>query len=228
MPKQVFVGWDSRQAVTYDVCKYSINKTASLPISIFPLKQQVLRESGAYTRGEDKKASTEFSLTRFYIPLITQYKGLSIFCDSDFLWLEDIQHVFDLAKPEYAVQVVKHHYNPTAHTKMDGKLQEVYPKKNWSSLILWNNEHPKNKSLSHEFLNSAEPSTLHQFKWLDDHEIGEISFEWNWLVGWYKEPDDGKPKAIHYTEGGPWLENCKSVEYADLWEESLKEYLAYV
>jgi hypothetical protein len=125
--------------------------------------------------------------------------------------------VISFANPDHAVSVVKHNYVPTSSTKMGGKIQELYPKKNWSSLILWNNEHPKNTILTPEYINSVEPSTLHQFKWLEDNEIGEIPLQWNWLSGWYKEPEDGTPKAIHYTEGGPWMSSCENVPYAGIW-----------
>ena len=106
---------------------------------------------------------------------------------------------------------------------MDGKEQTIYPRKNWSSLVLWNCGHPSNKTVTKDYVN--DPNTtgkiLHRFSWLEDHEIGSISHEWNWLAGWYKEPDDGKPKAIHYTEGGPWFKDYRNCEYSELWKSSL-------
>jgi cellobiose-specific phosphotransferase system component IIB len=114
----------------------------------------------------------------------------------------------------------QHQYTPKPGRKMDGKLQTIYPKKNWSSMMLINCEHPKNideltlNNVNNENLNGAH---FHRFSWLPDSSIGQISHEWNWLVGWYNEPDDGAPKALHYTEGGPWFDNYKDCEYAAEW-----------
>ena len=103
---------------------------------------------------------------------------------------------------------------------MDGQLQVNYPRKNWSSLILWNCNHPSNKNLNVETVNKLSPQELHRFTWLKDDEIGELPLEWNWLVGWYKE---GNPKALHYTEGGPWFENYRDCEYSEIWKKYFGE-----
>lgn len=105
---------------------------------------------------------------------------------------------------------------------MDGQVQQQYPRKNWSSMMLINCGHPSNHVVTKSFVNNEAltGAYLHRFSWLKDEEIGEISHEWNWLEGWYKEPKDGKPKAIHFTEGGPWFKNCQDVDYADLWIEN--------
>ena len=105
---------------------------------------------------------------------------------------------------------------------MDGKRQSQYPRKNWSSVILWNCEHPKNQQITPELVNSAEPLFLHRFKWLDDDDIGELPIDWNWLVGWNTEGDGHTPKLLHFTEGGPYFTNYKNSEYADLWKEEYK------
>jgi len=136
-----------------------------------------------------------------------------------FLWLEDIDKLFAQRDDKYAVMVAKHEYNVKEGTKMDGKAQLPYPRKNWSSMILWNCGHPSNARLIPSMVNKETGQFLHRFSWLKDKEIGEVSHEWNWLVGWYNESKDGKPKALHYTEGGPWFENCKDVEYGDQWIE---------
>ena len=104
--------------------------------------------------------------------------------------------------------------------KMDGQVQTQYPRKNWSSMVLWNCGHPSNQQVTPEMVNTKKSRTMHRFAWLKDEEIGSVSHEWNWLEGSYKEPQDGKPKAIHFTEGGPWFANCQDVDYADLWIET--------
>lgn len=222
MEKNVFIGYDTREDIAYQVCEYSINKKSSNTIT-HPLKQEELRKKNFYWRGEDKLASTEFTFTRFLVPALMQYKGWSLFCDSDIIFLDDIKNLFDHADEKYAVLCVKHEYNPPAGFKMDGRVQTQYPRKNWSSLILWNNSHPSNRKINVDLINDPETTGkyLHRFSWLDDNEIGSLPLEWNWLVGWYSEPQNGTPKAIHYTEGGPWFKDYRECEYHNEWKQLL-------
>ena len=212
---KVYIGYDTSQDMAYQVCKSSILKYTN--VEIIPLVQQNLRKQGIYTRDIDPLSSTEFTFTRFLVPYLNDYNDWAIFVDSDFLFTEDISNLFKVANEEFAVMVVKHDYNPKLSIKMDNRTQFLYPRKNWSSLILWNCSHPSNRKLSTKIVNEQSGSYLHRFNWLDDGEIGALDLRWNWLVNWYTESTDGKPKAIHYTEGGPWLENYKNCEYADLW-----------
>jgi hypothetical protein len=115
--------------------------------------------------------------------------------------------------------VVKHHYTPKSAVKMNDKVQTTYPKKNWSSLVLWNCEHPANKILTPALVNTASSAYLHQFKWLKDSDIGELDKTWNWLAGYYTGET---PKAIHYTDGGPWLGIAG--EHSEEWLEFLNKY----
>ena len=219
---KVFVGWDPKEQSAYQVCEYSIRKHQP-SADVVPLIQQDLRSIGLYYRDIDPLSSTEFTFTRFLVPAIMNYQGWAIFCDCDFLWLDDIKKVFDQRDDKYAVMVVKHDYTPTSTTKMDGAVQHLYPRKNWSSMILWNCGHPANKYLVPEAVNIESGQFLHRFQWIRDHYIGEISLEWNWLVNWYTEPTDGSPKALHFTEGGPWMEKYKDCQYADLWNYHYKD-----
>lgn len=210
---KVFVGYDAREDIAYKVCEYSIKKHQP-DAEVIPLVQDNLRALGLYWREKDALASTDFSLTRFLVPALMNYQGWAVFCDCDFLWTDDIQKLFDLKDESKAVMVVKHDYTPTEGIKMDGQQQHIYPRKNWSSMILWNCAHPSNKYLVTEAVNAETPQFLHRFQWIRDHYIGEVDKEWNWLVNWYK---DGSPKAIHYTEGGPWFDNYKDCDYAEVW-----------
>jgi hypothetical protein len=211
----IHIGYDDSQDIAFQVCKHSIIKNSSSnAITISKINSNTIV---GYDRPCDPLASTPFTYARFYVPFINGYQGWSIFCDSDFLFLEDIQKLIDQCDPQYAVQVVKHDYTPCNTLKMNDKPQSVYPRKNWSSLILWNNAHPKNKILDGDLLNSASASFLHRFQWLDDSDIGEISYEWNWLVGWYTETSEKKPKALHFTEGGPWLGIKSDLKYDAEW-----------
>lgn len=219
----VYVGWDSREDIAFQVAQHSIHKH-NPNVNVLALKQHELRDKGGYWRDVDLLASTEFSFTRFLVPNLNHYSGWAVFVDCDFLFTTDIGELFDQADSKYAVQVVKHDYTPKETVKMDGKTQHLYPRKNWSSMILFNCAHPSNAALDLVNVNTQSGAWLHQFKWLKDEEIGELSPEWNWLVGWYKEPEDGKPKAIHYTQGGPWFKEYADVEYGDRWIAERNEY----
>ena len=219
---KVFVGYDTREDIAYQVCKHSIESKQS-DASVRPLKQQELRDAGWYTRGIDKLASTEFTFTRFLIPELCNFKGWALFMDCDMILKTDIKELFDQADDQYAVMCVQHDYSPSATTKMDGQQQTVYPRKNWSSVMLFNCGHKSNQTLTQDLVNNPEitGAYLHRFSWLKDKEVGELSPEWNWLVGHYKEPKDGTPKLIHYTEGGPWFENYRNCEYHQDWKDEL-------
>jgi len=213
---KVFVGYDAREDIAYKVCEYSIKKHQPTA-EVIPLVQDNLRALGLYWREKDALASTDFSLTRFLVPALMNYQGWAVFCDCDFLWTDDIQKLFNLRDDSKAIMVVKHDYTPSEELKMDGQQQHVYPRKNWSSMMLWNCGHPSNKYLVPDAVNTETPQFLHRLQWIRDHYIGEVGKEWNWLVNWYKETDNEKPIAIHYTEGGPWFENYKNCDYADIW-----------
>jgi lipopolysaccharide biosynthesis glycosyltransferase len=222
---KIYVGWDSREDFVYRVCEKSLNKTSSVPIEIIPLKQNDLRNDCLYWRDEDKLSSTEFTFTRFLIPELQEFEGWALFIDCDFIALEDVNKLFDQIDDKYALMCVKHNYSPKNLTKMDGKNQYKYPRKNWSSMMMINCGHPSNKKLTKELVNDpqVDGQYLHRFSWLKDEEIGEVSHEWNWLVDWYKEPVDGHPKFLHFTEGSPWFEEYKDCEYNEEYHKIKRE-----
>ena len=222
----IYIGYDSREDLAYQVTQHSIS-SQSKNANTIPLKLNDLREKNYYYRDEDKLGSTEFTFSRFLVPFLNNYEGWALFCDCDILFLKPIDELFSLADEQYAVMCVQHDYKPTSATKMDGKIQSIYPRKNWSSLVLWNCSHPSNKKITKELINDPEVTGkyLHRFSWLKDEEIGSISHEWNWLVGWYQETKEIKPKAIHYTEGGPWFEDYRFCEYHDVWKKYLFEMM---
>lgn len=226
-PLKIFIGWDSREDIAYQIAKYSIEKHASVPVEIIPLKQKSLRREGIYTRAADTLASTEFTFTRFLIPELMNFEGWALFIDCDFVALEDVKLLFDQADDKYAVMCAQHDYTPKGTVKMDGQVQHIYPRKNWSSSMLINCGHLSNRKLNKDVVNdsSITGAYLHRFSWLEDSEVGEFSHEWNWLVGWYKEPNDGSPKFLHYTEGGPWFDNYANCEYNHEWYKMQAEYL---
>jgi lipopolysaccharide biosynthesis glycosyltransferase len=217
----VYIGYDKREDIAAEICKYSILRRSTL---IAPnVKYLRSTDIPEYNRTRDEKQSTDFTFTRFLIPFLQQYKGFSIFCDCDFLFLDDIGELFRSVDPSKAVSVVKHpQYVPLSEIKMDGIEQHSMRRKNWASLMVFNNEHPSNRILTPEYVNTIMPGRkLHQFHWLADYEIGSLSLDWNTLDGYY-ELDN--PRAIHYTEGGPWFDNYKETYYSSFWKDELAHY----
>lgn len=223
--RNIFVGYDSREDIAWQICRHSLMRHASTPIAVHPLRQNSLRELGLYRRPYDNSSSTEFSLTRFLTPYIAASDGWSMFVDCDFLFTKDIERLFSGLDDDKALYVVKHDYVPANSVKMDGKAQTVYPRKNWSSMMLFNGASPYVQALTPNVVNTASPSYLHRFEWVPDEAIGEADLEWNFLEGEYPA-SDSPPAAIHYTNGGPWFENWQSVDYADLWKSEEQLYLA--
>jgi lipopolysaccharide biosynthesis glycosyltransferase len=216
----VFIGYDPREAVAYNVLAHSINHRASQPVSIVPLMLSQL--GGIYTRERHPLQSTDFSFTRFLTPYLSGYSGWSVFMDCDMLVLDDIAKLRALRNERYAVQVVKHHHVPKEEIKFLGAKQTKYEKKNWSSVMLFNNA--KCRALTPEYVNTATGLELHQFKWLgNDDLIGEIPHRWNHLVG-YDAPNPDV-SLVHYTIGGPYFEEYKNCEHAEAWRGELERML---
>ena len=221
----IYVGYDSKEDIAYRVCKYSILKRSKSNIKITSLKLYELVAKNLYKRDIDPLASTEFTYSRFLVPALNNYNGWAIFCDCDFIFFEDISNILLDIDQSKAVYCVQHDYTPKEKHKMDGQKQTIYPRKNWSSFILFNCAHPSNKKLSVDLVNSETGSFLHQFKWLKDNEIGSLDERWNWLEGWSSTHNDKKPYAVHYTRGGPWFDEWQDVEFANEWTSERDEYL---
>lgn len=221
----VYLGYDSKEQAAYSAARDSLLRRASAEVRVIPLVCSRLQAQGLLTRPFDRRGgiydfvsnapcATEFAITRFFVPHLAQ-TGFAVFADCDMIFLADVAELFALADPTKAVQVVKHQHIPTAGTKMDGRVQTAYGRKNWSSLMLWNCDHPSNLRLSLHDLNHRRGLELHQFYWLDDNEIGELPGAWNWLVGEQPKPDD--LKVAHFTNGGPFTEGWLGREHDELW-----------
>ncbi len=220
MTLKVFIGWDSRETDAYNVCVKSLQEHASQELEIVPIVRESLIEIGEYYRPQPEAGSVEFTYTRFLTPYLADYNGWALFIDCDFLFTKDVAELFAMADDEYALMCVKHDYVPKNAVKMDGQKQVSYPRKNWSSCILWNCGHPSNKALTKDIVSEESGAFLHRFQFLKDEEIGELPLEWNWLEGEYDKPET-PPAVIHFTNGGPWFENWQDVDYAELWRSYL-------
>jgi hypothetical protein len=209
---RIFIGFDTKEAVAYHVLSQSILEKSTLPVEFSPIVLSNL--GGIFTRERNALQSTEFSFSRFLTPYLSGFQGWSIFMDCDMLARADIAELWSLRDERYAAMCVKHDYTPKVETKFLGQTQTKYEKKNWSSLVMFNNN--SCRALSPEFVNSATGLQLHQFKWLgNDDLIGGIPVTWNYLVNEYEKRDDAK--LVHFTDGGPYFEEYKNDDYADEW-----------
>lgn len=216
-PLRIFVGYDGAEDRAYLVCAKSILRRASIPVQIIPLRQDMVRALGLYWRPRDPLSSTEFSFSRFLVPTLAGFHGPALFMDADFLVLADVAELMDYYDPFYAVQVVQHDYQPTETHKMGGLPQALYPRKNWSSLMLLNTGHPDCFNLTPHVVNTQTGAFLHRFQWCHDEVIGALPEAWNWLEG--TQPLL-QPKAVHYTRGVPTI-HAGQFAYADEWIQEL-------
>jgi lipopolysaccharide biosynthesis glycosyltransferase len=208
---RVFIGFDSREAVAYHVCANSIIRHSSKPIAFTALALNNLQD---YEEGHTD-GSNQFIYSRFLVPHLMEYKGWAIFMDGDMLVRDDIEKLWALRDNSKAVMVVKHDYQTKLTEKYLGSKNENYPRKNWSSVILWNCGHEANRTVTPEFVQSATGAQVHRFSWLSDELIGELPIEWNWL------PDEfganPNAKLLHYTLGTPSFHDFATTPMGDEW-----------
>lgn len=216
----VAVGYDPRETIAYHVLEQSIINRTTAPVAIIPLAEKMLRDFDGQRDG-----TNQFVYSRFLVPELMDYQGWALYLDSDMLVRDDLIKLWDLRDGSKAVMVVKHDYQ-TEHTrKLIGTPMECanasYPRKNWSSMMLWNCGHPQNKILTTEFVAEAPGSFLHRFSWLTDDLIGELPKEWNHLVG--EQPADTSAKLVHYTLGAPCFSHYRKCEHSHEWHRTKEE-----
>jgi hypothetical protein len=211
----VFIGYDVREAAAYHVLGQSIINRTTEPVAIVPLADRMLRGFDGQRDG-----TNSFIYSRFLVPELMDYQGWAIYCDGDMLLRDDLAKLWALRDDSKAVMVVKHDYHTKHRQKLIGTPMECdnadYPRKNWSSLILWNCGHPRNRIITKEYVSEAPGSSLHRFQWLGDDLIGELPREWNWLVGEYGLSADAK--LVHFTYGAPCFSHYSRCDYASEWK----------
>lgn len=217
---RLFIGHDPREAVAYDVFMHSVIQHTTQPVAVTPLTLKSMPpQYGGPTDG-----SNAFTYSRFLIPWLCDFTGYAIFADGDMLCRADLQELWDLRDPTKAVQVVKHDYKTKHPVKYLGSKNEDYPRKNWSSVVIWNCGHPENAWMHPGLLKDKPGSFLHRFSWLDDRLIGELPAEWNWLVTEY--PKLQGASLVHFTLGTPCFKGYEACDYAEEWHATLKDMLA--
>lgn len=208
----VFIGYDSRQAVLYNVAQHSLLRHCSAPLAITPIRLDSVAH--VFNRPRAAVQSTEFAFSRFLTPYLRGYDGWALFMDCDVLVRADLAELWAMRDDRYAVMCVKHDYQPSSTVKFLGAQQTRYEKKNWTSVMLMNCA--RCMALTPEYVNAASGLDLHQFKWLaSDDLIGELPRAWNFLVEYYKH--DEQAKLLHFTEGGPYYAATRGVDFADEW-----------
>jgi lipopolysaccharide biosynthesis glycosyltransferase len=208
------VGFDQREAVAYHTFCQSILEKASLPVRFLPLAENTLVDyKETHTDG-----SNRFIYSRFLTPYLMDFQGWAIFADGDMVCQTDIKALWDLRDASKALQVVQHDYQTKAHTKYLGNKNENYPRKNWSSLILWNCSHPAHQVLTPAFIQAQKGSFLHRFSWLQDSDIGELPPEWNWLAIEY--PDNPSAALVHFTLGTPCFNDYADSPMSTIWHQA--------
>lgn len=220
IPIPVFIGYDPREAIAYHVCANSIIRHASQPVAIIPIALNLFEDY----KETHSDGSNHFIYTRFLVPHLMGFSGWAIFIDGDMILRDDIVELWNLRDLGKDVMVVKHDYKTRRSEKYLGSKNEDYPRKNWSSVILWNcNSHP-NRRLTPEFVMKATGAELHRFTWIKDERIGELPPEWNWLPDEYGANPDAK--LLHYTLGTPCFHEFADTPQGHEWhrERILTEY----
>ncbi len=211
---KIYIGFDQRESVVYHTFVQSLLSHATIPLEITPLS---LKSLNTYNESH-KDRSNDFVYSRFLTPYLSDMKGWALYADGDMICQDDIKNLFDLRDESKAVMVVKHDYKTKQNKKYFNNVNPDYPRKNWSSVILWNCSHPKHKMLTPDFVQQQTGKFLHRFSWLDDSDIGELPMEWNWLAIEYAQ--NKHAKLIHYTLGAPCLSDYKDTDMSDIWFDS--------
>jgi lipopolysaccharide biosynthesis glycosyltransferase len=213
---KIVIGFDQRESIAYHAFCQSIIEKSSMPVQFLPLAINTLKNY----KETHTDQSNDFIYSRFLTPHLNNFEGWAIFADGDMICQSDIKELWDLRDESKALMVVKHDYLTKANIKYLGNKNENYPRKNWSSVILWNCYHPKHKILTPEFIQNQTGKYLHRFSWLDDKEIGEIPKEWNWLAIEY--PENKNAKLIHYTLGTPCFKEYEKTDMSDIWYKTFE------
>ena len=218
----IYIGFDSKiEPVAFHTCVQSIIEKSSIPVSITPLALNTLSE---YTETH-KDGSNAFIYSRFLVPYLNNFKGMALFLDGDMLVRSDVAELLWEFEQDEAVKVVKHYYQTKHPIKYLGAKNEDYPKKNWSSVMLWNCGHHLNKQLTPKFVMEKDGKYLHRFQWLKypEEQVGKLDESWNHLVTEYDYDQDAK--LAHFTLGTPCFNGYQDCDYSEEWFDTYKRMI---
>lgn len=213
-PIRIFIGYDPREAVAYHVCQQSIIENCADPsqLSFHPVC------------GEMRDGSNTFIYARFLVPHLCDFRGYAIFIDGDMLVRSDIRELWDLKRSDRGAMVVQHDYKTKHATKYLGNPNADYPRKNWSSVIVWNCGFFPNRVLTPEYVGKSTGAHLHRFSWLADDRIGALPETWNKLV--LEQPLEDDDKLRHFTIGSPCFAEYVDCDGAEEWHQTYKRAIA--
>jgi lipopolysaccharide biosynthesis glycosyltransferase len=219
-PIRIFIGFDQREAAAYHVCVQSLIEHSSQPLEIHPLALNNMRRFYAERHMDGSNA---FIYTRFLVPYLCGWSGYAIFLDGDMLIRSDIAELWDMRRGDRGVHVVKHYYTTKHPIKYLGNKNEDYPRKNWSSVILWNCGYFPNRCLTPAYIKEHDGSHLHRFEWLKDEHIESLPPRWNHLVSEY--PVNPNADLLHYTIGTPCFPGYEKQEGGVEWITTFKRMI---
>lgn len=159
---KVFLGYDPRQPIAFQVCAHSVWERASEPIEITRLDLRNLLIT--------KRGLTEFTYSRFLVPYLCGYVGWALFLDSDILVRGDVT---ELPKGDAALYFV-----------LDEARRFEWPSVMWMNCA-------KLRCLTTELIERDkmyDMAWIHEH----GIETGRLSKDWNHLVGYDAPNPDAK------------------------------------
>jgi hypothetical protein len=225
---RIYIGHDKREEHAYGVAQKSARVFG---VDVEPLYEDRLRSAGILTRPKDTRGqhwdfvsgapqSTDFAVARFAVPLIA-HSGLALFADCDTVFMADPRTLSRFVDGSKAVYCVKHQSMNLGGLKMDGQVQTSYHRKLWSSVMLFDCDHPANRRINLSMLNAWPGRDLHAFAWLHDDEIGDLPPGATWLVGLHPKP--AQTVIAHFTLGVPGMPNRDATEFDHIWMSAASE-----
>lgn len=208
------VGFDQREAVSYHTFCQSVLEKSSIPVRFIPLAENTLQ----FYRENHRNISNRFVFSRFLTPYLSDFHGMAVFADGDMVCQTDIAELAALFDPAKAVQLVQHNYQTKSARKYLNNANINYPRKNWSSLVIFNCAHASNRVLTPAYIEEKDGAHLHRFGWLRDEEIGALPVEWNWLATEYD--DNPAAKIVHYTLSTPCFKDYRDAAMSAAWWEA--------
>jgi hypothetical protein len=225
----VLIGYDEREAAAAEVAIKSLRAVTGDEVEpellCMPklvdqglLSHRVVDQRGSsdYDLQSNATQSTRFAISRFLTPILCQ-QGYALFVDSDVVFLRDPRAMMFEALAHHAVSVVKHGEINGSPFKMVNQQQQAYPRKLWSSVMLFNCDHAANRRLSLRDVNERPGRDLHRFYWLHDDEIGSLNPIWNYLVDVHLQPKNAG--IAHMTLGGPWIDGWMGGSFDHEWKQ---------